>query len=326
MYSENCLLVFSNTHNTYKNLAIEKLLLQKSNALLTLFLWQSENAVVIGANQNPYQECNLELMQSEGVILSRRITGGGAVYHDLGNLNYCFICDNSVYNEKDQSQFIIDLLSNFSIVANLTGRNDLTVEGGKISGCAYYKGNKRSLRHGTLLINSNVEKLNSYLTPNEQKLQKKGVQSVKSRVRNLTEINSSLTVDQILFAFTRLFFQKFSSAKRVEVNQLLSESDILREMTFLSSKEWLYSKWENRTLKFSKYFEWGMCSFDLDVSNNGVINDVLFQTDAMNYDLPQTLRSVLLGANIKELSYLDKNSEINSIINDVIKYIKESTI
>ena len=164
--------IISSQTNAYYNLAVEKLLLSANLTAPLLFLWQSQNAVVIGAHQNPYAECNLTKMNEDAVQLTRRISGGGAVYHDLGNLNFCFVAPKELYSEKKQTQLIVKALSTLGVIAEISGRNDITVNGFKISGNAYYRGNLNCLHHGTLLISSDLNRLIAYLAPPKEKLEK----------------------------------------------------------------------------------------------------------------------------------------------------------
>ena len=185
----NTIVVISNSSNPYHNQGLEEYLLNtlKPNTCI-LYLWQNHNTVVIGKNQNPWQECRIKEMNAEGANLARRLSGGGAVYHDEGNLNFTFILPRQYYDEEKQTSVICQAVQNFGLYVEKTGRNDLTVNGKKFSGNAYFKRKDSAFHHGTLLINSDLTVLARYLNVSNAKLQAKGVRSVSSRVCNLQEM------------------------------------------------------------------------------------------------------------------------------------------
>ena len=179
---------YSDSFDVYRNQAIEKTLFDLSGDEVVFYLWQNENAVVIGKHQDALSECDYNAFIADGGKVARRISGGGAVYHDRGNLNFTFIAPVKYYDLIKQMKVVTDALKSFGIQASLSGRNDVEVSGRKISGNAFYFHEGKKLHHGTLLIDVDTEKIKKYLTPNAVKLSKKGVKSVESRVVNLTEM------------------------------------------------------------------------------------------------------------------------------------------
>ena len=179
--------VVSNQHNPFLNRAVEQYLTdnQEENTV-TLYLWKNQQTVVIGYNQNPYSECNVQLLLDEGGHLMRRGTGGGAVYHDLGNINFSFVADKRLYDVKKQLSVIQDALLSYGLTTEISGRNDLTCEGRKFSGNAFAKGQRNDLHHGTILIKTDGAMMQRYLIVDKAKLMKNGVKSVASRVINLS--------------------------------------------------------------------------------------------------------------------------------------------
>jgi lipoate-protein ligase A len=174
----------------YYNLAVEEYLFLHSEDDIFM-LWQNEKTVVIGKNQNTYAELDVDYARRQGISIARRITGGGAVYHDMGNLNYTYISTKKEQNGIDFAFFcapIIDFLRSMGVDAALSGRNDILVNGRKISGNAQYSANGRVLHHGTLLYDSDTSVLSSVLRADEEKLKAKAIRSVSSRVMNLREI------------------------------------------------------------------------------------------------------------------------------------------
>ena len=224
----NKLLIYtSENYDPYENLAKEKLLLDnvKEDEMI-LYLWQNQNTVVIGKNQNAYAECATELLKKDGINLARRLSGGGAVFHDLGNLNFTFI--SSTQNQSTENNLkIIALACKMSGIETLvSGRNDILAEGRKFSGNAFYNSKGKSYHHGTILICADEDKLSRYLTPSKAKLKAKGVKSVRSRIINLSEINPDISCDIMKENLIKAFEDFY--AIKPETIKTLNESEIKR--------------------------------------------------------------------------------------------------
>lgn len=159
-------------------------------------LWQNEPCIVIGRNQNAADEINGDYVRTRSLPVVRRITGGGAVYHDTGNLNFSFII-NGEADRVELCRPVIDVLRSIGVVAEISGRNDITVDGRKVSGTAMCSRGGRSLFHGTLLISADLEAMSEALKPDENKLIGHGVKSVRSRVANLSEYTEEVSPDII---------------------------------------------------------------------------------------------------------------------------------
>ncbi len=161
-----------------------------------LFLWRSDCAVVVGKNQNPWRECRLDLMRNEGVPLARRISGGGTVYHDAGNLNYCIIVDRTQYREEQAYEMVFQALEALGVRAEKTGKSNLSVDGLKFSGNAFCFRKGRALHHGTLLLDADLERLNRYLGTMFSRIDTRAIRSVPAAVANLgldvTEVSAAL--------------------------------------------------------------------------------------------------------------------------------------
>ena len=182
----------------YENLALEEALLDRVRpGELILYLWQNERTVVIGRNQNPWKECRTALLAEEGGRLARRLSGGGAVFHDLGNLNFTFLMAAEDWDLPRQLTVLERACQSLGIPAQRSGRNDLLADGRKFSGNAFYKHNGKAYHHGTLMVDVDLEKVQRYLSPSKAKLAAKGVDSVRSRVVNLREFVPDLTIPQL---------------------------------------------------------------------------------------------------------------------------------
>ena len=174
--------LINNSTDPYFNLAFDEYCLENiPSEEPYFFLWRNRPAVIIGLNQNAYSEVNLDYLNSHGITLARRVTGGGAVYHDLQNMNYTIIGKNP------SPQPMVDALRSLGVPAELTGRNDIFVEGRKVSGYARRVSHDQEIIHGTLMYDVDLDTLTHVLDTPGSKMQAKGIASVKSRVANLKE-------------------------------------------------------------------------------------------------------------------------------------------
>jgi len=279
----------------YYNLAVEEQLLDTvEEGCCILYLWQNGHTVVIGKNQNAFAECRTGLLEAEGGLLARRLSGGGAVYHDLGNLNFTFLMASADYDLEKQLQVILTACRALGVPAERSGRNDVLADGRKFSGNAFYRGSRNSYHHGTLMVDADLEKLGRYLSPSRAKLQAKGVRSVRSRVVNLREFVPELTVD----ALKRTLTEAFSAVYGLPVAPMkMSEPDAaaverLRQRN--SSWDWNFGSVPVCTARLENRFPWGGVELLLEVSQ-GLVQTCRVYSDAMDHALPVVLEQALTG-------------------------------
>ena len=310
-------IIIGNQYNPYINLAVESNLLD--NFLpntVSLFLWKNKQTVVIGTNQNPYSECDIESLLNEGGFLARRRTGGGAVYHDLGNLNFSFIADKDIYDVKKQMQVIQKALLNFNLETEVSGRNDITYQGRKFSGNAFAKTKYQGLHHGTILIKTDGERLQRYLKVKPAKLHKHGVKSVASRVINLSEV-ADITSENIIPHLIRAFEDVYQNTATVINFDDLCNNDAIGLSQHIGSEEYLFGKWKEFHTKKSATFDWGSIDLDLDIDEDkGIIRDINIASDSLEPVSINAAIELLRGANLKEAPNSD-----NEIIKDIISLI-----
>lgn len=240
------LIVISNTTNPYGNHAIEEILLTEFKQYSRIFfMWKNEPSVVFGRNQNPWKEIYVNRAVENGVHLIRRLSGGGTVYHDLGNLNFSFIESNSRYDERLHFDMIRASLKQLNVNLELNKRKDLLIDGKKVSGNAFYlKGNRR-LHHGTLLVSSDLSHLWGVLKRKEPKIITKGISSVTSEVTSLKTHQSDLTMqavqNQLVDHFYRLHENEVEILTTDEiVNSYPVQYESIRER--LKSWAWTYGE------------------------------------------------------------------------------------
>lgn len=307
-------LIIGNQYNPHLNLAVESSLLNDGDDdTVTMFLWKNQQTVVYGYNQNPFTECNVELLLSEGGYAARRRTGGGAVYHDLGNLNFSFVAHKDNYDIRKQLKVIQTALGHLGLETEISGRNDLTFDGRKFSGNAFGFYKERRLHHGTILIKTDTERLTKYLKVNPAKLQKHGVKSVASRIINLSEV-VDITSDTIIPYLTRAFEEVYETKPEIiDFNELLTEN-VLKTRDLFESEEYLFGKWRNFHAKRSAQFEWGLVEIDMDVNEEkGIIDKISIASDGLDPELIEETERLLTGASIKEKPYFGGNEVAEDI-------------
>lgn len=297
----------SNSYNPYFNLALEEMLFRNLPAdTVILYLWQNQNTVVIGKSQNAWKECRVSQLEAEGGFLARRTSGGGAVFHDLGNLCYTFLAPESLYSVERQLKVIIEAVSSVGIPAHFTGRNDICTEDGrKFSGNAFRHAGGKGLMHGTILMDTDSEKLARYLQVSKAKMEAKGVNSVRSRVVNLIELNPDITAEMMKDALIAAFCAEYASSEpAVPVFVGLQESSQILETSEFEAFPSLvehFGSWEFRlgdTPDFQagleRKFPWGLVQLAFRTSG-GVIQEARVWTDAMDADLGAYIEEALTG-------------------------------
>ena len=220
--------------NIFQNLSIEEFIMDNIEPPI-LILWQNSPSVVLGKNQNPWIECNLNLMKDDNITLARRISGGGAVYHDEGNLNYSLILENRTYKKSKVYGMIISALRDLEIFAEINSKNNLLYNGKKFSGTAFAYRKNKVLHHGTLLLNSNIENLNKYLNYNKINIKTRAVKSNPVEVTNL-----NLSVEPVIKSIKKQFEIIFNDNRIRNLN--FDKNKIKKYYNLNKSNDWIYGK------------------------------------------------------------------------------------
>ncbi len=278
----------SESFNPYLNLAMEEKLLDSAEPdSLYFYLWQNKNTVVIGKNQCASDECNLTLMKKDKITLARRSSGGGAVYHDLGNLNFTFIAPNKFFDKRLQLEVVQKALGEFNLKSNFSGRNDLLLDGYKISGQAYLERGEYSLHHGTLLVDVDIDALGKYLKLDEAKLKTHGVKSHKQRVKNINSFDNRVTVDSIKDALKKAV---------CEIYELpMVEGELINaDFQKYGSREWLY-RLSFRGIRLRARFDYGLIDIHMQIIKDKIEN-VIVNSDLMNVSLIDEIKQQLEGS------------------------------
>ncbi len=291
-------LLYLNTDNTYpyRNLAVEEFLTRNvDDGECILYLWQNRRTVVVGKNQNCWKECRVTDLEKDGGYLVRRLSGGGAVYHDMGNLNFTFCVKESDYDLEKQLDVILCALKLLGINALRTGRNDMTVDGKKFSGNAFLRIGDRCYHHGTIMLNVDSTNMARYLNVNMQKLRSKGVDSVHSRVANLIEFRPDISVPMMREALLNSFSQVYAlPVTKIDVNKL-PEDEITTLKKRFESWDWKYGRKIPFTHEITERFDWGDIQMQMQVEG-GIIKDINLYSDAMAQNVISCFSESLKGA------------------------------
>ena len=278
------------------NLAFEEYILTHRREGDYLILWQNASSVIVGRNQISAQEVNGDFAAENGIRVVRRITGGGAVYHDLGNLNYSFICDAEDMHRRTATRFtqpVVAALQGLGLDAEASGRNDILVSGCKISGTAEHILRGRVLHHGTLLFDSDAQTITKVLTPDPLKLQSKGIRSVKSRVGN---IRSFLPKDMSLPQFWN--YLKDALAGSGFTQGFVTEEEKQQILQLKAEKydtwQWNYGSAPNFQLRCKDRWDGGILEVHLSI-DRGKIQDIRIFGDFMALKSCDELEKTLIG-------------------------------
>jgi lipoate---protein ligase len=309
--------------NPYFNLALDEYAMKHINLDEDFFfLWRNEPAVIIGKNQNTVEEINQAFIDKNHIKVARRVSGGGAVYHDLGNLNFTFIInvdDPGKVNYKKYVQPVIDALKEMGVNAEASGRNDILINGLKISGNAQRMANGKLMHHGTLLYDVNIEDMVQALHVAEDKFISNSVKSVRSRVTNIKEFLPNST--DIVDFWNSLHFHLSNEGKDKEV--ILSEKDIAKiefeAINRFATWDWIYGESPEFNVVNKKRFRGGKLEIKAAV-NNGYIQFIRFIGDYLG------LKDVnVIEARLKNIRF--NRADIDYILSDydLEKYFKDIT-
>jgi len=298
------------------NLALEQFVFDSLDRNANYFmLWQNDNSIIVGKHQNTTAEINTSYVNAHNIKVVRRLSGGGAVYHDLGNLNFTFITDANNDNSIDLKKFCLDIqktLNALGVPAEISGRNDITIGGCKISGNAQYVKQGRVMHHGTLLYDSDLDMLSKALNVQNDKIESKGVKSIKSRVTNIRKyIKPDMTLNDFKTALKNHCFAEFDLS---EYNLSAQENNEIEKI-----KERLYSRWSWNygasppyNIRKNRLIEGcGNIEILIDVAKEGIIKNITVYGDFFGSDDLNELTGIIKGCRYEynELANLLMNTD-----------------
>jgi lipoate-protein ligase A len=293
-------IIHTDDTNPYRNLAREALLMEwVPEGAVALYLWQNERTVVIGRNQNAWRECRVNALEADGVHLARRMSGGGAVYHDLGNLNFTFLACDADYSVDKQSEVIVNALNHLGINAQRTGRNDIEVNNKKISGNAFYHIKGKAYHHGTILVSVDASAAERYLAAPKARITSNSVPSVRGRIANLTDFNPTVTVAQVSTALEKAAVEVYGNPLTQAPETVVADTPLAELSARLASRSWNYNHTPPFTLSAEGRFPWGTLEARFDVAD-GCISGVTLYSDALDAEFIEKLSIGLVNAPFTE--------------------------
>lgn len=291
----------SKSDDPYHNLAVEEHLFSSlPQSSSCLYLWQNNKTVVIGKYQNAIEEINRDYVLRHQIQVARRMSGGGAVYHDLGNLNYTLITED-LPGRSDSFDFFIEpvlrALHKLRIPAERTGRNDITVNGRKVSGCSQYKSGTRLLCHGCIMLDTDLGQLSKALNVNQLKIASYSTKSVSSHVDTINNVSPvRITMTQFKDALTREFLADTPCIFYEPTLDDLADIETLKKEKY-SSWDWNYGHYFEYNIVREKKFPYGLVQIHMDVENARIQNIQIrgdFFGDRDIHDLERALTGLRL--------------------------------
>ncbi len=321
----------SNQTNPYRNLALEEYLLwnvEKNECIL--YLWQNRHTVVIGINQNPWKECHVKELEQDNGFLARRMSGGGAVFHDLGNLNFTFLVREEDYDVGRQLDVIVRAVSKFGIHAEKSGRNDILTDGKKFSGNAFYNSRGHCYHHGTILVNVDMSNLSLYLNVSQAKLQSKGVDSVRSRVVNLESLAPKMTIESLQAALVEAFGEVYGGIPQLLPDERLSPDEVGEAENKYASWDWRLGRRLPFTAEYNNRFTWGDLTLQFCIEG-GFVQDAIAYSDGMDTNFIKAMGDALKGVTFSSseindrLLKLSENEPVDdTMLSDIIRFVGEN--
>ena len=326
-------LILNDNHDPAVNLALEEYCVRNldvENEMYLLF-YINRPSIIIGKHQNTIEEINKDYVESKGIKVVRRISGGGAVYHDFGNLNFSFITKYSpgfFHNFEKFTKPVVETLRTMGVNAELGGRNDITVDGRKISGNAQFTNLKSMFSHGTLLFNSHIEDVVQALNVKIDKIESKGIKSVRSRVANISEfLDKEMTIQEFKDTITQNIFKEYESLPLY----ILSESEWNEVNKLAESKynswEWNFGRSPEFNIQKVNRFEFGQIDVRIFVKD-GEIQNIKFYGDFLGYGDSEDIEKKLEGVLFKyeDVESALKNTDLkyyfgNITLKDFVKFI-----
>lgn len=311
--------IVSKTNDTHFNMAMEEYCFKKMlNEEEIFILWINQPSIIIGKHQNAIEEINSEYVRENNICVARRVSGGGAVYHDLNNLNYTIISskvEKEAFDFKTFSQPVINVLKKLGVEANFTGRNDIEIDSKKICGNAQAYFNGRMMHHGCLLFNVDLSVLAKALKVSKDKIESKGVKSVRSRVTNiLNELPEKITIE----TFMNMILDEMKETNKDFTEYIFSDEEMKEITDARNAKQatwdWVYGKSPDYNIRRDVKYPTGKITAYVDV-HESIIKNIKIYGDFFGINDVDDIEKVLIG---KKYTYVEVLKAIENI--EIAKY------
>ncbi len=314
------LFIFNESTDPYFNLAAEEFLVQNLSEEVFM-IWRNHNTIVVGRNQNTLSEIHYDYVKEHDIQVVRRMSGGGTVFHDMGNVNFTFIVNSGddFNNYRRFCEPVIGFLKTLGVTATLSGRNDILVDDKKISGNAQYMYKNRVMHHGTLLYAASQDRISEALKVSEDKIKSKGIKSVRSRVTNIgSHMETPISVEEFVEKFVDYMVKNIPDCKYYDLAQNEAEIRKLREEKY-ATWEWNYGYSPKYEFVRKKRFDFGSVEVHMDIAGTSEIKDIKLYGDFFSKvpvtELEQKLQGLRheAGAIEKALEDIDVSQYIAGI-------------
>ena len=304
----------SPTHDAFLNMALEEYVFETLPKDDEYFmLWQNENAIVVGKYQNTVEEINAEYVNENGISVVRRLSGGGAMYQDMGNLNFTFVVNQNSQRTLDFSIFIqpvVRALAKIGVPAEQSSRNDIVIDGKKFSGNAQYNKSGRTMHHGTLLFHSKLDTVGKALNPKPDKIESKGIKSVRSRVTNIYDyLEDKITMEDFKRVLREEMFEANQLKEYVLTGADWAEVEKLRDEKY-GTWEWVWGRSPAYDIVKRRRYPFGGVEVALAVKK-GLVEQVAITGDFFGNGDIEELSERLVGVPLREAALREALQDVD---------------
>ena len=319
--TERLYIYIADSHDPFRNLAIERALLDRIEVgARILYLWRNDAVIVVGRNQIIAAQCDADRASKDGVAIVRRLSGGGSVYHDLGNLNFSFISTREEFDQAADNEVVMRAIRNCGIACEKSGRNDLLAQGRKFSGHSYFHRAQASCHNGTIMIDVDTARLQNYLKAQPVKYSNRQVDSVRSRVVNLKDIRPDISVQKVSENLISAFEQYYGL--KAQILPGIEEKLVEKYYQKFTDKNWLYPPETDYPYHRQKRFDWGSVAISYQIRDN-MITGFALASDGLDEQRISEIPEQIVNREVERLKKGEYAELADDLARDIISMIEE---